>query len=273
MYEFFQLFSYGFVIRAFIIGILVSVCASLLGVTLVLKRYSMIGDGLSHVGFGAISVALALNIAPIYVAVPVMFISALLLLRLKENSKINTDAAIGVISSGAIAVGVISASLSGGMNVDVYGYMFGSILALTTLDVVLSIVLSFFVIAVYALLYNKIFAVTFDEEFARSAGIKTRAFNILFSMLTAFTVIVGMRLMGTMLISGLIIFPAITAMGLFSSYKKVTVGACVISLLSFVCGMILSCIFAYIPVGAGVVVVNLVVLLITRFFKGFVLKR
>lgn len=266
MFELFSLFNYGFVIRAFLVGIMVSICASLLGVTLVLKKYSMIGDGLSHVGFGAMTIALALNLAPLWVAVPIMIVAAFLLLRLREKS-INTDAAIALVSSSSIAIGVLSASLTGGMNVDVYGYMFGSILALTNADVIMCIILSLIVIGVYVLLYNKIFAVTFDESFASASNINTKAFNTVFAMLTALTVVIGMRIMGTMLISGLIIFPAITAMGLFSTYKKVTLCAIIVSLISFLAGMIASCIFAYIPVGAGVVIANLIILVLTRIFK------
>ncbi len=271
MSEFFELFSYGFVIRAFIVGIMVSVCTSLLGVTLVLKKYSMIGDGLSHVGFGAMTVALCLNTAPLYISVPIMFISAFLLLRLRENSSINTDAMIGVISSSSIAIGVLAASLSGGMNVDVYSYMFGSILAVTKGDVIISLLLCSAIIAVYVLCYNRIFAVTFDEGFAFATGVKTKGFNIMFALLTASTVIVGMRIMGTMLISGLIVFPAITSMRLFESYKRVTVAAVVISLIAFLAGMLASCNFTYVPAGAGIILANLILLLIATVISR--LKR
>lgn len=271
MSEFLELFSYGFVIRAFIVGIMVSVCASLLGVTLVLKKYSMIGDGLSHVGFGAMTVALCLNIAPLYIAVPIMFISAFLLLRLRENSSINTDAMIAIISSSSIAVGVLASSLSGGMNVDVYSYMFGSILAVTKTDVLISVILCSVIIAVYILCYNRIFAVTFDESFASAAGVKTKAFNMTFALLTAATIVVGMRIMGTMLISGLIIFPAITGMKLFDSYKRVTLCAVAVSVIAFLSGMLASCIFTYIPAGAGIIVADLILLLIATVISR--LKR
>ncbi len=269
MSEFFQLFTYGFVVRAFVVGILVSLCASLLGVTLVLKRYSMIGDGLSHVGFGAMTIAVALNMTPLYIAVPVMFVAAFLLLRLKES--VNTDSAIAIISSSAIAIGVLATSLSGGMSIDVYSYMFGSILALSSADVYLSIALSAVILLFYILFYNRIFAVTFDESFASASGIKTRFFNVAFALLTAATIIIGMRIMGTMLISGLIIFPAITSMRIFDSYKKVTVASTVISALAFFAGMIASCLFTYIPAGAGVIVANLILLIIAYLISK--LKR
>ena len=269
MSEFFELFSYGYVVRAFIVGIMVSVCASLLGVTLVLKKYSMIGDGLSHVGFGAMTVALCLNVAPLYIAVPIMFASAFLLLRLRENSSINTDAMIAVISSSSIAIGVLAASLSGGMNVDVYSYMFGSILAVTETDVLISSLLCSVIIIVYLLFYNRIFAVTFDEGFASASGIKTKGFNIAFALLTAATIVGGMRIMGTMLISGLIIFPAITGMKLFGSYKKVTICAVTVSVVAFLSGMLASCIFTYIPAGAGIIVADLILLLIATVVSRF----
>lgn len=265
MSEFFEIFTYGFVIRAFVVGILVSLCASLLGVTLVLKKYSMIGDGLSHVGFGAMTVALALNVAPLYIAIPVMFIAAFLLLRVRES--VNADCAIAIISSSSIALGVLASSLSGGMNVDVYSYMFGSILAVSTLDVVVSVILSVIILLVYVFFYNRIFAVTFDESFASASGIKTNTFNVLFALLTAATIIIGMRIMGTLLISGLIIFPAITGMQLFNSYKKVTVSAAVISVIAFLSGMLASCMFTYIPAGAGVIIANLILLIILSFIK------
>ncbi len=269
MSEFFEIFTYGFVMRAFIVGVLVSLCASLLGVTLVLKKYSMIGDGLSHVGFGAMTIALALNVAPLYIAVPIMLISAFLLLRLKNS--VNTDSAIAIISSSSIALGVLASSLSGGMNIDVYSYMFGSILAVTKTDVIISVILSLIIIFVYVFFYNKIFAVTFDESFASATGIKTKAFNVLFALLTAATIIIGMRIMGTMLISGLIIFPAITGMKLFDSYKAVTVSSAVISVTAFFIGMLASCAFTYIPAGAGIIVANLILLIVASVIRK--LKR
>ena len=261
MSDFLSVFTYGFVLRAFFVGICISLCASLLGVTLVLKRYSMIGDGLSHLGFGAMTVALALNVAPLYVAVPVMFVAAYLLLKLRENSRVNGDSMIAVISTSAIAVGVVAASLAGGMNMDVYSYMFGSILSVSALDGVFAAVLALAVGTVYILLYNRIFAVTFDEAFASATGTNTKVFNVVLAMLSALVVVVGMRIMGAMLISGLMIFPAITAMRLFSSYKRVTVASAVISVIAFVVGMILSCAFSFIPAGAGVVLANLILLL------------
>lgn len=256
-----ELFSYHFMLRAFVIGGLVALCASLLGVTLVLKHYSMIGDGLSHVGFGALSAAMVMNAAPLAVAVPVVILAAFFLLRISENAKLKGDAAIGLISSSAIAIGVTVTALSSGMNVDVYSYMFGSILSMSESDVVLSVALSAAVLLVFILCYHTIFAVTFDESFAKANGTKTGFYNMLLAVLTAVTIVVGMRIMGTMLISGLIIFPALSSMRIFQNFKSVMISSAVISVLCFFAGMILSYLFA-IPTGASIVLTNLFVYLL-----------
>lgn len=251
-----ELLSYGFIVRALIVGTLVSVCAALLGVSLVLKRYSMIGDGLAHVGFGALSVSFALNIAPLYLSVPVVMVSAILLLRLGENSKIKGDSAIALISSSALAIGIVTVSLTQGMNMDVYSYMFGSILAMSGADVYLSIALSVSVLVLYVLFYNKIFAVTFDENFAKATGNQAEIYNMLIALLTAVTIVVGMRIMGTMLISSLIIFPALTSMRLMKSFRAVVISSAIISAVCFFVGIVLS--FGLdLPAGASIVLVNI----------------
>lgn len=254
---FFQMFEYEFMLRAIVVGVLVALCSALLGVTLVLKRYSMIGDGLSHVGFGALCVALAMNVAPLTVSVPVVVIAAFLLLRISENSKIKGDAAIALISSTALAVGVIVTSMTTGINSDVNGYMFGSILAMSDADVLVSIILSVAVLVLYVVFYNKIFAVTFDENFARATGTKTKMYNTLISLLTAITIVIGMRIMGAMLISSLVIFPALTSMRVCTSFRKVVITSAIISVVCFFIGLFVS--FAYsMPAGASVVAVNAV---------------
>jgi zinc transport system permease protein len=251
-----QLFSYTFILRALAVGILVSLCAALLGVSLVLKRYSMIGDGLSHVGFGALATAMALNLAPLEVAIPVVTAAAFGLLRLSENSRIKGDAAIALISSSALALGVIVISLTTGMNTDVCNYLFGSILAMSVSDVYLSVAVSVAVLVLYLLFYNKIFAVTFDESFARATGTKAKRYNTLIAVLTALTIVVGMRMMGATLISSLVIFPAITAMRVCKSFRSVVLVSAALSAVCFFIGIFLS--FAYsIPAGAGIVAVNL----------------
>ena len=192
-----EIFSLKFMVYALISGTLVSVCASLLGVTLVLKRYSMIGDGLSHVAFGSLAVAAAVGAAPMKVAIPVVIAAAFLLLRLSEKGKLKGDALTALISTGALAVGIMAISLSSGMNIDIYNYMFGSILALTKSDMILSVCLAAVVIPVFVLLYNSIFAVTFDPDFARATGTRVGIFDTVIAVLTAVTIVLGMRLMGT----------------------------------------------------------------------------
>ena len=207
-----KMLSYPFMQRALVVGILVSLCAALLGVSLVLKRYSMIGDGLSHVGFGSLAIATALGFAPLAFTIPVVVLAAFLLLRMNESSKIKGDAAIGLISSSALAIGVITVSWSSGMNTDVNNYMFGSILAMSDEDVVLSVVLSIVVLILFVLYYNRIFAVTFDETFAKATGVRAEVYNMLLAFLTAVTTVLGMRMMGALLISSLLIFPALTSL-------------------------------------------------------------
>ncbi|GKH46357.1 MULTISPECIES: metal ABC transporter permease [Anaerotruncus] len=253
-----ELFSYSFISRALVVGILVALCAALLGVSLVLKRYSMIGDGLSHVGFGALSVAMAMNVAPLAVSVPVVVIAAFLLLRISESSKIKGDAAIALIASSALAIGVIVTSLTTGMNTDVYGYMFGSILAMSGGDVVLSVALSAVVLLLFVCFYNKIFAVTFDEAFAQATGTNAKLYNMLIAFLTAITIVVGMRIMGAMLISSLIIFPALTSMRVCRSFKGVVVTSAAVSVVCFFAGIVGSFAFST-PAGASVVVANIAV--------------
>ena len=227
------MFSYSFILRALIVGVLVSLCASLLGVSLVLKRYSMIGDGLSHVGFGAIAVATAFNWAPMEFTIPVVIIAAFLLLRLSENSSIKGDSAIAIISTGALAFGILVASMTTGMNTDINSYLFGSILAMTLNDVLLSVVLSAVVIVLFVLFYNNIFAVTFDETFSNATGIRANVYNMLIAILTAITIVLGMRMMGALLISSLIIFPALTSMRVCKHSTTVVIVSAVISIICF----------------------------------------
>ncbi|MDZ5724144.1 metal ABC transporter permease [Acetobacterium sp. K1/6] len=256
-----ELLSYAFVVRALIVGVLVSLCAALLGVSLVLKRYSMIGDGLSHVGFGALALAMALNLSPLEVAIPVVAVAAFVLLRISENSRIKGDAAIALISSSSLAIGVIIISYTSGMNADTSNYMFGSILAMSESDVLLSVGVSVVVILLYVLFYNKIFAVTFDESFTRATGTNAGRYNTLIALLTALTIVVGMRMMGALLISSLIIFPALTSMRLFKTFKQVVISSAILSVCCFVVGIILSFIFSF-PTGASVVVINLLMFVI-----------
>lgn len=256
MTELLNMFSYHFMQRALVVGLLVSLCAALLGVSLVLKRYSMIGDGLSHVGFGALAIASALNLAPLAVAVPVVIAAAILLLRLRQNAAVKGDAAIAMISSSALAIGIISVSLTTGMNTEVSSYMFGSVLSLSQEDAVLSVVLSLAVLALFILFYPRIFAVTFDETFSKATGTKTELYNTLIAVLTAVTVVLGMRMMGALLISSLIIFPALSAMRVCRSFKGVVLVSAVISVICFLLGLVASYLLET-PTGASIVIADL----------------
>ena len=255
---FMEMMSYPFMVRAFLVGSLVALCSALLGVSLVLKRYSMIGDGLSHVGFGALAIAAALNMAPLAVAIPVV-VAAVLLLRISGSSKIKGDAAIALISTGALAIGIMVISMTTGMNTDVYNYMFGSILAMSGEDVQFSILLSVAVLILYLFFYNKIFAITFDETFARATGVRANLYNTLIAVLTAVTIVLGMRMMGALLISSLIIFPALTSMRVFKTFKGVILNSAILSVVCLILGVTISYVYAT-PAGASVVVVNMAML-------------
>ena len=265
-----KFFNYGFLVNALIVGTLISLCASLLGVSLVLKRYAMIGDGLSHVGFGALAVATVLNWAPLAVSIPVVVVTAFLLLRLSERGKIKGDAAIALISAASLAIGVFLMSLSKGMNTDIDNYLFGSILALTQADVALSVVLSIAVIVVFLLFYHRIFAVTFDETYARATGLKAGLYNSVLALLTALTIVLGMRMMGALLISALIIFPALSSMWLCKRFSAVTVVAAIVSLGCFFVGLLVSFVYET-PTGASIVIVNLTVF--TVFYLIYKIKQ
>lgn len=262
-----EMFSYGFIQRAFLGGMLVSLCAALLGVSLVLKRYSMIGDGLSHVSFGALSIAIACGFAPLQFAIPVVIIAAFLLLRLAENGKMRSDAAIAMVSASALAIGVIVTSLTSGLSTDIYSYMFGSILAMSKNDVLVSVVLSVIVIVMFLFCYHKVFAVTFDENFSKATGVKVGMYNTLISVLTAVAVVIGIKMMGAMLISSLIIFPALTSMRIFKSFLSVTICSAILAVVNFTIGLVCSYAFS-IPAGASVVVVNLGMFIVFSLVAG-----
>ena len=256
-----EMFTYPFIVRAFVVGILVSLCAALLGVPLVLKRYSMIGDGLSHVSFGALSIAVACGWAPLPVSIPVVILAALGLLRLTENSRMGADAAIAVVSASSLAAVVIVTSLTTGMTTDVDSYMFGSILAMDRSDVALSAGLSAAVLLLFVLFYHKLFAITFDESFSRATGVRVGLYNTFLSVLTALTIVLGMRMMGAMLISSLVIFPALSAMRVRKSFRGVVILAGILSVTCFCAGLTASYLLST-PVGATVVIADLLAFLV-----------
>lgn len=250
-------FISAILLPALIGGIAVTLCSSLLGVSLVLKRYSMIGDGLSHVGFGALSIAAVAGLAPLKVAIPVVVVAAVVLLRMSERGHLKGDSAIAIFSTSALAVGILVSSKAGLMQ-DVSSYMFGSILAMSKEDVALSVGLSVLVIGAYLILYHRIYAVTFDEEFSRATGINVRFYNTLLAVLTAITVVLGMMMMGSLLISSLIIFPSVSAMRVCRSFRGVVVCSALISVFCFLLGFFVSLTMNTAP-GASVVVANLLI--------------
>ena len=260
-------FFNAIILPALIGGIAVTICASLLGVTLVLKKYSMIGDGLSHIGYGALAVASVINLAPLKVAMPVVIISAIVLLWLNENSKLHGDSAIALFSTTALAIGILVSSKAGLTN-DVSHYMFGSILAMSKEDVIISVVMSVFVIFAFIFLYNKIFAVTFDENFAKATGIKSGIYNMIIAILTAITVVMGMMMMGSLLISSLIVIPSLTAMRVCKSFKGVVITASVVSVICFLLGMFIALLFNTTP-GASIVLVNVIFFIVFGIIGRF----
>lgn len=269
--DIFEMFSYSFMVRAFIVGLLISLCASLIGVSLVLRRNSMIGDGLSHVGFGAFAIASVIGIAPLEFALPVVIISSFFILKISDNSKIHGDSLIALLSSSSLAIGTFIVSISG-VNTDINNYLFGSILSISDAEVIISIILSIVVILLYLFSYNKIFAITFDEKFAKSIGINTNVYNMIFASLCSVVVVLGMRLMGSLLISSLIIFPTLSSMQLFKKFKSVVLSSVVISIISFIIGITISYLNAT-PTGATIVIVNLVIFILLKTISYFVLKR
>ncbi len=256
--------SYAFVVRAFIVGVLVAFCSSLLGATLVLKRLSYIGDGLSHIAFGAIAIASVLKMTNQEILVfPITAISAIILLRIGQNTKINGDAAIAMMSVGSLAVGyllmnifAVSTNLAG----DVCTTLFGStsILTLTDFDVLTSVVLSIAVISIFILFYNKIFSVTFDESFAKATGIKADLYNMIIAVTIAAVIVIAMNLVGSLLISALVVFPALASMRVFKTFKSVILSSSIIAVACAFFGIIISIVFGT-PVGSTIVAANLCV--------------
>ena len=261
-----QYMSYPFVRYALIAGVLISLCAALLGVSLVLKRYSMIGDGLSHVAFGALAIATVCGFAPMTVTLPVTIAAAVIILGVNGKAKIKGDAAIAMISVGALALGYLLLNIfSASTNIsgDVCSTLFGStsILTLSKTDVYLCLALTAVVLLVFILFYHKIFAVTFDEVFAAATGIRTQAYNIVIAVVTAVVIVLAMNLVGALLISALIIFPALSAMRIFKSFRSVIISSAVISVICAVLGIFASIIFGT-PVGSTVVAADIAAFII-----------
>ena len=272
-----QYFQYPFVRYALIVGVLIALCSSLLGVTLVLKRFSFIGDGLSHVAFGAIAIASVMNLTnDMLFVLPATIICAIVLLHTEQNTRIKGDAAIAMISVGSMAIGYLLMNLfstSPNLAGDVCSTLFGStsILTLTKTDVILCTALSILVVLIFVFFYNKIFAVTFDENFAKASGTKADAYNLLIAVIIAIIIVLAMNLVGSLLISALVIFPSLSAMRLFKSFRTVTIFSAVLSVCCAFIGILLS-ILSGTPVGSTIVAVNLTAFIICSLM-GYVLKR
>ena len=264
---FLELLTYPFVLRALAVGAMISLCASMLGVVLVLKRYSLIGHGLSEVGFASLSVAAALGLPPLLVATPVVLLASFAILFISQRWRVGGDIAIAVALSSALALGVLATAMGSGLNTDVYGILFGSLLATTGEDVAISAGLAFLVLSAFLLFYNRLFLITYSEDYARSLGIRVPLYHLLISALTALTVVLGMRMMGSLLISSLIILPAVTARRLAHGFRSLVFLSAGVSLLCFFVGMALSLVWDF-PTGASVVLANVGALLLTRLLAG-----
>jgi zinc transport system permease protein len=253
--EIISLLSHGFIQRALIAGSFIAILCATLGTFLVLRRFSLIGDGLAHVTFGGVAVGLFLRLYPMYVAVPIVMISALGILKLVEKARLYGDAAIGIVSSLGIACGILLASAAGGFNVDLFSYLFGNILAISNAEVISSISLSVVLIFVIWFFYHELLSITFDEESAKASGVKTKTINAILVLLTSLTVVLAMRVVGIMLISSLLILPPVTALQIAQGFRMTIIIASVSGVLSVILGIFLSLV-ADLPSGATIVILN-----------------
>lgn len=266
----FRLLSYAFVQRALIVGLLIAVSSSFLGIFLVLRKYSMIGDGLAHVSFATVALALVLNQSPLIISIPMVSLASLLILKLSEENRIGGDAAIGLIASTSLAIGVFITSVSTGFSVDLNSYLFGSILIIAQSDVYLSLVLTVLIVTLVLVFYRDLFAMTYDLDYAKVSGRKTKRLNQLLSILTAITIVLGIRVVGTLLISSLIIFPTVSALRLSKGFKATIIWAVVIAIFSVMSGILISVTLDF-PTGSSIVLINALlfgVISLSRTLKG-----
>jgi zinc transport system permease protein len=252
-----EAFQYQFILKALLVGSLIALSSSVLGIFLVLKKFSMIGDGLAHVSFATVAIALVLDASPLFVSIPIVIAASFLILKLNEKADLHGDAAIGLVSSFSVAFGVLLASVSSGFNVDLFSYLFGSILVISNTDVYMSIALSTVVVTGLLVFYNALFAVTHDEEFAEVIGIDAKLMNRVIAVLTSITIVLGIRVVGTMLISSMIIFPTVTALQLSKSFKQTIVISVLVSIFCVITGVLASFVFN-LPSGATIVMFNAV---------------
>lgn len=251
----FKLLSYAFVQRALIVGLLIAISSSFLGIFLVLRKYAMIGDGLAHVSFATVALALVLNQSPLIISIPIVSLASLLILKLSEENRIGGDAAIGLIASTSLAIGVFITSISNGFSVDLSSYLFGSILIIAQSDVYLSLVLTVLIVSLVLVFYQDLFAMTYDLDYAKVSGRQTKRLNQLLSILTAITIVLGIRVVGTMLISSLIIFPTVSALRLSKGFKSTIIWAVIIAIISVMSGILISVTLDF-PTGSSIVLIN-----------------
>ncbi|MBR3135177.1 metal ABC transporter permease [Candidatus Saccharibacteria bacterium] len=264
MSQILTMFSYDFMLRAAIVGLAISIAAALVGVSVVLRKNSMIGDGLSHVAFGAFAIATVLGLTPVWFAMPIVILASFFILRLSRKQ--SGDAILAILSASSLAIGTLVISINKGVNIDLNGYLFGSILSVSWLDVVLSLIITAITISLYVFAYHRIFAITLDPDFAKSIGIKTGLYDGIFAIICSLIIVLGMRLLGALLISSLIIFPTLTAKNLCKSFKSVVITASIISCLTFIIGLILSYLLNT-PTGATVVLSSLAAYLLTKIYS------
>jgi zinc transport system permease protein len=265
-------FRYEFIYRALLAGSFIALLCSTLGVFLVLRRLSLIGDGLAHVAFGSVALGLFLKQHPIYVSLPIVMLSSLGILRLMERARLHGDAAIGIVSSVGIAGAVLLASIAGGLNVDLFSYLFGNILAISREETYLSIALSVIVLSFIFFFYNDLFSITFDEEFAKASGIKTKKISSLCILLTAITIVLTIKVVGIMLTSSLLILPAVTALQIARGFKNTIVIASAVALLSVISGIVISFILN-LPTGATIVIINFLLFITAFIYKNTFMKH
>jgi zinc transport system permease protein len=260
----YDILNYEFIRRAIGAGILIAAVSSVLGVFLVLRRFSLIGDGLAHVTFGSVAVVMLIGVSPMYItlaALPLVMLSSLAILKLTRSRLIQSDAAIGIVSSIGIATGIILVSLSNGYNVDLFSYLFGNILTVTQTELILSFIVFLTVITTVIIFYNDLFAITFDEELARTMGVKTNRINVILFLLTAVAAVLAMKVAGIMLVSAMLILPPLTALQLSVSFRMTIIASACFSVLSVVCGIILAFLLN-LPAGGTIVIFNIGFLLL-----------
>jgi zinc transport system permease protein len=265
-------FHYEFIWRAFIAGSFIAVCCSILGVLLVLRRFSLIGDGLAHVTFGSVAVGLLFKQHPVYFSIPIVMASSLGILKLTEKARLYGDAAIGIVSSVGIAGGIIIASVVGGFNIDIFSFLFGNILAISQTEVLTSIGLSVAVLLVIFFFYHEHFSTAFDEEFARISGIDTGKMNAILVLLTGITVVLAMKIVGIMLTSSLLILPPVTALQIARSFRKTMVVSSLCGIMSVIIGISASFVLN-LPTGATIVIVNFLIFVAAYFYRNTLQTR